>query len=95
LQNGTSSTCYDLLGFTASGILFNQLMVTSSNITSIQGTILPINTWAHVAVINSSKNVFCVFIKQKNKFIHSKKYSKILHCMKNTKKKRKIMKHFE
>lgn len=62
IQNGTGTVCYDLLGFTAAGILTAQLMVTSSNITSIQGTTVPLNTWTHVAVIYSYANGLRLFI---------------------------------
>ncbi|CAF1020142.1 unnamed protein product [Rotaria sp. Silwood1] len=62
LQNGTGSICYDLLGFTAAGMLLGQLMTSPTTLINTQGVLLPLNTWTHVAVVYSSTNGFRLFI---------------------------------
>ena len=61
-QNGTGVICFDLLGFTTSGVLMAQLMISGSNLANLTGRILPLNTWSHVAVIYSLKNGFRLYI---------------------------------
>ena len=62
LQNGNGSVCYDLLGFTAAGALVAQLMASATVLNSVQGTVLPVDTWTHVAVVYSSTNGLRLFI---------------------------------
>ena len=61
-QSGTGSVCYDLLGFTAAGVLVAQIMATSVLLNSVQGPTLPVDTWTHLAVVYSPTNGFRLFI---------------------------------
>lgn len=62
LQNGTGTICYDLLGFTASGVLMAQWMTGASSLANLTGRVLPLNTWSHIALIYSQKNGVRLFI---------------------------------
>ena len=61
LQNGTGTVCYDMFGFTATGVLMAQIQ-SSTTLVNIQGTVLTNTTWTHLAVIYSSANGFRLFI---------------------------------
>ena len=56
LQNGTGAICYDLLGFTTSGVLMAQWMTGATSLANLTGRVLPLNTWSHIALIYSLKN---------------------------------------
>lgn len=64
LQNGAGTLCYDLLGFTAAGVLAAQLMRSSGIplIYSIESIVLPLNTWTHLAIVYTITNGFRFFI---------------------------------
>ena len=50
LLSGAGFLCHDLLAFTLTGVLVVQYMDTSFTVTSLQGPVLPVNTWSHIAV---------------------------------------------
>jgi hypothetical protein len=62
LQNGNGTSCFDLLGFTATGVLVAQLKTPSPTLGSIQGIVLPLKTWTHIAVVFTSANGLRLFI---------------------------------
>ena len=63
LQNGSGIPCYDLLAFTSTGAVVAQVMLaTYFNVSGTQGSILPINTWTHIAVIYGQTNGLRLFI---------------------------------
>jgi hypothetical protein len=61
-QTGNGTICYDLLGLTNTGILVAQLMQTSTLVSGVQGPLLSINTWIHVALVYGSKSGMGLFI---------------------------------
>jgi hypothetical protein len=58
---GNGSICYDLLALTSTGALVVQLMGLPS-VAGWQGSVVPKNTWTHVAVIYSQTNGVRLFI---------------------------------
>ncbi|UJR27611.1 hypothetical protein I4U23_008892 [Adineta vaga] len=56
LPSGAGFLCYDLLALTMTGALVVQFMESGFSVTGLQGPILPINTWSHIAVIYSREN---------------------------------------
>ena len=66
--SGSSSACFDLLGFSSTGQIVGQMYRTSSPCCSpsattinVGGPILPVNTWTHIVLTYSSSNGLALF----------------------------------
>ena len=63
LQTGNGTTCYDILGFTATGVLAAQLLKSGTPpLASIESVVLPLNTWTHVAIVYTTPTVLRLYI---------------------------------
>jgi hypothetical protein len=64
ISTNTTGTgnCYDLLAFTATGAVVCQWIQSSSSVNSTLGSVIPVNTWTHLAVVYGSTNGVQLFI---------------------------------
>ena len=67
--SGSSSRCFDLLGFTSSGQIVGQLLKdfgaccpVNQYTANVGGPIIPVNTWTHIALIYASDNGLALYI---------------------------------
>lgn len=68
-SNGGGTPCYDMLGFTATGVLIAQISTGASTVASVTGPILPLDTWTHITLLYSISNGFRLLID--GQFINS------------------------
>jgi hypothetical protein len=61
-QQGNGTSCFDLLAFTAAGAVVAQLYQAGVITAVINGPVLVVNTWAHLAVVYSFSNSFQLFV---------------------------------
>lgn len=61
LQNG-SGNCYDLLTLTPTGAMVVQLMQTTAIVNGIQGSVIPVNAWTHVAIVFGASNGLRIYM---------------------------------
>ena len=61
-QQGNGSICFDLLAFTSAGAIVAQLYQSATTTAVVNGPVLSINTWTHLAVVYSSTNSFRLFV---------------------------------
>ena len=67
--SGSSSACFDLLGFTSSGQIIGQLLkdtaaccVSGQQTANAAGSIIPVNIWTHVALTYNSDNGLALYL---------------------------------
>lgn len=61
-NSGGNVTCYDALVFTVTGNLVMQWMLNTLVVVNVQGPVIPINTWTHIAVVYMISNGIRLYI---------------------------------
>ena len=60
-SDGTND-CLDVLAFTRTGSIVCQWLLSSGNVDSVEGSVIPANTWTHIAVVYGYSNGVRLFV---------------------------------